>query len=313
MRRVFVLTVVCLLAIADLSLIAFGAAAGRAPAEPPAQPQAAQVQQEHAGGHLPAMRASDDDECDSSGSGSGDCEDEEDEEDDDSGRGRGRGRGRGGDDPDEAAGAASDATTGAPLEVRIVGRSFAPGTLTIEAGQTVTFVNTDDDEHTATGPEFDTGTIAPGGSATVTFDTAGSFAYVCSFHSEMRGTIVVTAAGGAATPPATTTPAASPAATPTASPAGSPDASPAATSEEGIEIVDFAFARETVTVAPGTTVVWTNAGSAPHTVTGDFGDSGTLETGQTFEFTFTAPGTFAYVCAFHPNMVGEIVVSTDAG
>ena len=307
MRRVFVLTVVCLLAIADLSLIAFSVAAGRTPDAPEAQPHLAQPRQEHAGGHLAAMRASDDDECDSSGSGSDDCEDEDDDEDDDSGRGRGRGRGRGGDDAAEAAGTAANAATGASLEVRIVGRSFAPGTLTIEAGQTVTFVNTDDDEHTATGPGFDTGTIAAGGSATVTFDTVGSFDYVCSFHSEMRGTIVVTDAGGAATPPA------SPVATPAASPEGSPAASPAATSEEGIEIVDFAFARESVTVAPGTTVVWTNAGSAPHTVTGDFGDSGTLETGQTFEFTFTEPGTFAYVCAFHPNMVGEIVVTADGG
>jgi plastocyanin len=299
MPRLLVLALICLLAIADLGLIVFGVAAGRSP-------DVAQPQPEHPGGHLAAMRASDDDECDSSGSGSGSCPDEDDEDEDDSGRGRGRGRGRGGDDEDEAAGAAADAATGAPLEVRIVGRSFAPGTLTIEAGQTVTFVNTDDDEHTATGPGFDTGTIAPGGSATVTFDTVGSFDYVCSFHSEMRGTIVV-AAAGAATPPAS--PAASPAATPAGSPAASPAASPATTSEEGIEIVDFAFAQETITVAPGTTVVWTNAGSAPHTVTGDFGDSGTLETGQTFEFTFTEPGTYGYVCAFHPNMVGEIVVS----
>lgn len=308
MRRLLVLVLVCLLAIADLGLIAFGVAVSRTPDATVAQPQVAQPSS-----HLAAMRASDDDECDSSGSGSDDCEDEdEDEEDDDSGRGRGRGRGRGGDDDDEAAGAAADAATGAPLEVRIVGRSFAPGTLTIEAGQTVTFVNTDEDDHTATGPGFDTGTIPPGGSATVTFDTVGSFDYVCSFHSEMRGTIVVAEAGsGAATPPASS--AASPAASPVATPAASPAGSPAATSEEGIEIVDFAFARETITVAPGTTVVWTNAGSAPHTVTGDFGDSGTLETGQTFEFTFTEPGTYGYVCAFHPNMVGEIVVTADAG
>ena len=313
-RRLLVVALACLLAVANLGLIAYGVAVSRAPDPTPASSA-------HPGGHIASLRASDDDgeACDNSGSGS--CEDE-DEDDDDSGRGRGRGRGRGGDDDEEAAGVAADATTGDPLEVRIVGRSFTPSTLTVEAGQTVTFINTDDDEHTATGPEFDTGTIAPGGSATVTLDTAGSFDYVCSFHPEMRGTIVVTEAGaaaaGAATPPATpgATPAATPGATPAATPGGSPIAlTPVGSSEEAeqseqaVEIVDFAFTPESITVVLGTTVVWTNTGQAPHTVSGDFADSGTLEPGQTFSFTFTEPGTYGYICAFHPNMVGEVVVS----
>jgi plastocyanin len=38
-------------------------------------------------------------------------------------------------------------------------------------------------------------------------------------------------------------------------------------------------------------------------------DSGIMQTGQTFRYTFNNPGTFEYYCAVHPSMVGEIVVS----
>ena len=79
-----------------------------------------------------------------------------------------------------------------------------------------------------------------------------------------------------------------------------------------VGISDFQFDQASLTVAPGTTVVWTNGGVAPHTVTGDFGDSGILDPGATFEFTFTEAGTFAYVCAIHPEMKGEIIVDQNA-
>jgi plastocyanin len=38
-------------------------------------------------------------------------------------------------------------------------------------------------------------------------------------------------------------------------------------------------------------------------------DSGIMQTGQTFRYTFNSPGNFEYYCAVHPSMVGEIVVS----
>jgi hypothetical protein len=59
-------------------------------------------------------------------------------------------------------------------------------------------------------------------------------------------------------------------------------------------------------------VVWTNTGQAPHTVTGDFADSGVLESGQTFSHTFTETGDFSYVCAIHPQMTGTVRVSAGA-
>lgn len=38
-------------------------------------------------------------------------------------------------------------------------------------------------------------------------------------------------------------------------------------------------------------------------------DSGIMETGDTFRYTFQEPGTFEYYCTIHPNMVGKVLVS----
>jgi|GEM_PF-6331811 len=77
-----------------------------------------------------------------------------------------------------------------------------------------------------------------------------------------------------------------------------------------VSAIDLDFAPRTVTVHPGDTVVWTNAGAIPHTVTSAAAgfDSGLLVPGQTFAFTFTSAGTFAYVCTLHPGMAGTVVV-----
>lgn len=66
--------------------------------------------------------------------------------------------------------------------------------LTIPIGTTVTWRNADDVPHTATARDggFDTGNLAPGGSASLAFTTAGSFAYFCRYHPSMAGTLVVT-------------------------------------------------------------------------------------------------------------------------
>ena len=77
-------------------------------------------------------------------------------------------------------------------------------------------------------------------------------------------------------------------------------------------IVDFAFEPATLSVAAGTTVVWTNTGQAPHTVTGQFADSGTLDAGGTFRHTFEQEGAFDYVCSFHPQMTGQVQVGAAA-
>ena len=81
-----------------------------------------------------------------------------------------------------------------------------------------------------------------------------------------------------------------------------------------VSIVDFAFEPASLEVATGTTVTWTNNGQARHTATDDNGtfDSGRLQSGETFSFTFNTPGTFAYHCDVHPDMTGTIVVTGEA-
>jgi plastocyanin len=86
--------------------------------------------------------------------------------------------------------------------------------------------------------------------------------------------------------------------------AGSPQGSSA------VRIANFAFNPPATTVAIGQTVTWTNADMVAHTTTSDTGawNSGPLQPGATFSQTFTTPGTFAYHCMIHPNMVGSISV-----
>jgi plastocyanin len=81
-----------------------------------------------------------------------------------------------------------------------------------------------------------------------------------------------------------------------------------------VSIEDFFFSPANMTVAPGTTVTWVNNGQAPHTSTADDGtwDSGTLQPGKSYSFTFDQAGTYTYHCTIHPNMTGTITVGGGA-
>ena len=81
-----------------------------------------------------------------------------------------------------------------------------------------------------------------------------------------------------------------------------------------VKVDNFTFAPQTITVKAGTTVTWTNEDDIPHTVTsiGHF-RSKALDTGDTFSFTFTTPGTYAYFCSLHPHMQGSVVVESATG
>lgn len=79
-------------------------------------------------------------------------------------------------------------------EVVIEDFSFNPPSLTVAAGTTVTFTNKDLTSHSATaddGKSFDTGLIGQNESATVTFDTPGTYSYHCTPHPTMKATIIV--------------------------------------------------------------------------------------------------------------------------
>jgi plastocyanin len=78
-----------------------------------------------------------------------------------------------------------------------------------------------------------------------------------------------------------------------------------------VKIDNFTFGPTTLTVAPGTTVTWTNRDDIPHTVVSDDKTtfkSKALDTGDQFSYTFAKPGKYSYFCSVHPKMTAEVVV-----
>src|ERR1700749_3852084 len=81
--------------------------------------------------------------------------------------------------------------------------------------------------------------------------------------------------------------------------------------ENKIEIKDFAFNPQTLTVKSGEKITWINRDEEPHTVVSvekQFKKSNALDTDQEFTITAGAPGTYTYFCSVHPKMTGTIVV-----
>jgi LPXTG-motif cell wall-anchored protein len=80
--------------------------------------------------------------------------------------------------------------------VTIADFSFTPGSLTINQGDTVTWVNNGPTPHSATANDgsFNTGILKAGQSASHTFSQAGTFSYFCQPHPFMKATVVVQAA-----------------------------------------------------------------------------------------------------------------------
>ncbi len=228
----------------------------------------------------------------------------------------GAGSGSGASTGGGSTGGGSATTAPATATVSIGDRVFGPAFVTIVAGGSVTWRNGDDRDHTATGraTSFDTGILEPGASAREQFPSAGTFSYLCAIHPEMVGTVRVVAAGTASAPPAAAPePTPRPTAPPstTGSSSGSSGGVPAAAT---LRIVDLAFDPATATVPLGTTVTWTNGGAAVHTVTAtdrSF-DSGLIGAGATWSRTFDQAGTYAFLCAVHPQMTGRLVVSAAA-
>lgn len=83
-----------------------------------------------------------------------------------------------------------------------------------------------------------------------------------------------------------------------------------AAATDQIEIADFKYDAETVTVDAGTEVTWTNSDDAAHTATADDNsfDTGDLDQGDSNSVTFDEPGTFTYYCRFHPFMKATVEV-----
>lgn len=77
--------------------------------------------------------------------------------------------------------------------VEIKDFKYSPATLTVKVGDTVTWTNKDLAGHSATADDgsFDTGVLSQGKSGSFTFTKAGTFAYHCLPHPNIKGTIVV--------------------------------------------------------------------------------------------------------------------------
>jgi len=77
-----------------------------------------------------------------------------------------------------------------------------------------------------------------------------------------------------------------------------------------VKIDNFSFGPQTVTVAVGATVTWTNRDDIPHTVVSTDGlfKSKVRDTDEKFSYTFAKAGTYPYYCSVHPKMTGKVVV-----
>jgi len=74
-----------------------------------------------------------------------------------------------------------------------------------------------------------------------------------------------------------------------------------------VEIRDFKYVPQNLTVKVGKTVRWTNYDTARHDVVGSGIESEYLEQGEIFSYTFEKEGTYQYICTLHPWMKGEVI------
>ena len=108
--------------------------------------------------------------------------------------------------------------------------------------------------------------------------------------------------GGSAAP--------APAARPAESEGAAPGGATAAADTVRATIQAFQYGPDTIRIAVGGVVEWTNRDPVPHTVTSDDGtfDSGMIAQGESWRRRFDRAGTFPYHCTPHPFMTGVVIV-----
>lgn len=82
--------------------------------------------------------------------------------------------------------------------VKIANFKYVPATVKIQVGQTVKFVNSDEEPHTVTSKdgEFNSKGLDTNQPWTYTFTKSGNFPYFCTIHPYMKGTVIVAARSG---------------------------------------------------------------------------------------------------------------------
>ena len=78
-------------------------------------------------------------------------------------------------------------------DIRIQNRAFTPAAIHVKKGQSITWKNYDDLDHTVDAEDgsFSSGTIKKGKTFTHTFKKPGKYPYACHLHPRMKGVIVV--------------------------------------------------------------------------------------------------------------------------
>jgi len=221
--------------------------------------------------------------------------------------------------PDNGGGKQPPPSNGGKKVAVSINSNFSPRNITIPEGSVVTWTNNDGAPHTATGAGgINSGNLNGGQSYSKTFNTPGTFAYHCSYHSFMTGTIKVTNAsgnvpppppgggGGGGNPPPPGGGGGGKA--PAPPPPGGGGGGTKAPGKASVSIKDDFFSSKTITVAAGGTVSWTNTGQNAHTVTGSGFDSGPIMSGGHFSHKFASPGTYTYQCVFHSGMTATVKV-----
>ena len=187
---------------------------------------------------------------------------------------------------------------------------YDPDAAEVPSGMIIKWTNQDDVSHTVTssvdfGETFDSGLMNPG--AEFFFDSSvlalGEYEYMCIVHPWMISTVTIVEAVEMETETV-------------AIPEGAGNA-PATPGDSSIEeLTQDYFVPQDISVSVGTTVVWKNEDSVMHTVTsgapdngpdGKF-DSSILNSGETFEYTFTTAEIVDYYCIVHPWMTGSVTV-----
>jgi plastocyanin len=174
------------------------------------------------------------------------------------------------------------------------GLTFSPSTITLVIGvnNTVTFKDEDSSAQyhtvTATDNSFNSGNLKFGQSWTYTFDTAGTFAYYCIYHSWMKGTVIVKSSNSTGT-------------------GGFTVRIPAGTGSDSS--LNYSPSSVTLVVGVNNTVTFVNQDTTKHTVTASDNsfDSGDILPGGSWTHTFAA-GNYSYHCIYHTYMKGTIRV-----
>lgn len=88
---------------------------------------------------------------------------------------------------------ATPAAKAGPVKVTIANFDYHPRTITVAAGTRITWVNTDQTNHTVTADagSFDVGNISEKGRKSRVFSKPGTYAYHCTYHPNMHGRVVV--------------------------------------------------------------------------------------------------------------------------